>query len=48
MQNANYVINVAWKIGCSVSLLWEDIVEIKPNMILCFVAALMTYCNNDE
>eukprot|EP01119_Soliformovum_irregulare_P009434 TRINITY_DN2274_c0_g1_i1.p1 TRINITY_DN2274_c0_g1~~TRINITY_DN2274_c0_g1_i1.p1 ORF type:complete len:1305 (+),score=383.43 TRINITY_DN2274_c0_g1_i1:1367-5281(+) len=43
MMNAEYVINSAWKIGCSVSILWEDIVEVKGHMILVFVAALMIY-----
>jgi plastin-1 len=41
MMNAQYAINSAWRIGCSVFILWEDIVEIKPNMILIFIAALM-------
>jgi plastin-1 len=40
-QNAKYAISVARKIGCSVFLLWEDIVEVKPKMILTFIAALM-------
>jgi hypothetical protein len=48
MMNAKYVINSAWKIGCNVILLWEDIVEVKPNMILVFIAAMMAYCNADE
>jgi plastin-1 len=41
--NAQYVVNVAWKIGCYVFILWEDIVEVKPDMIFVFVAALMMY-----
>lgn len=48
MMNAKYVINCAWKIGCNVILLWEDIVEVKQNMILVFIAAMMAYCNADE
>lgn len=40
-QNAKYAISVARKIGATVFLLWEDIVEVKPKMILSFVGALM-------
>lgn len=40
-QNAKYAISVARKIGATVFLLWEDIVEVKPKMILTFVGALM-------
>jgi len=39
-QNAKYAISVARKIGAVVFLLWEDIVEVKPKMILAFVASL--------
>lgn len=39
--NAKYAISSARKIGCSLFLLWEDIVEVKPKMILTFVAAVM-------
>jgi len=39
--NAKYAINSAWKIGYSIFILWEDIVEVKPNMILLFIAAVM-------
>lgn len=42
-KNAKYAISVARKLGCSVFLLWEDIVEVKPKMILAFVASLMIY-----
>ncbi|KAL9643588.1 hypothetical protein ABK040_010201 [Willaertia magna] len=40
-QNAKYAISVARKIGATVFLLWEDIVEVKKKMILSFVASLM-------
>lgn len=40
-QNAKYAISVARKIGAVVFLLWEDVVEVKPKMILSFVASLM-------
>jgi len=41
--NAKYVISSARKIGCSLFLLWEDIVEVKPKMILSFTAAVMSH-----
>ncbi|KAL0476703.1 fimbrin [Acrasis kona] len=41
-QNAKYAISVARKIGAPVFLLYEDIVEIKPKMILAFVASLLS------
>lgn len=40
-MNAKYAISVARKLGCAVFLLWEDIVEVKPKMILTLVASLM-------
>lgn len=40
-QNAKYAISVARKIGCSVFLLWEDIVEGNSKMIFTLVASLM-------
>jgi len=39
-QNAKYAISVARKIGAVVFLLYEDILEVKPKMILSFVASL--------
>lgn len=41
-QNAKYVLSVARKIGAAVFLTYEDIVEVKPKMIMTFVAALMS------
>lgn len=40
MKNAQYAISCARKMGCTVFLLWEDIVEVKPKMILTFFAAV--------
>jgi plastin-1 len=40
-QNAKYAISVARKIGAPVFLLWQDIVEVKPKMILSFIASLL-------
>ncbi len=40
-QNAKYVLSVARKLGCVVFCTWEDIVEVKPKMIMTFVASIM-------
>jgi len=39
--NAKYAISAARKLGCSLFLLWEDIVEVRPKMMLSFVASVM-------
>jgi hypothetical protein len=41
MKNAQYAISCARKMGCAVFLLWEDIVEVKPKLLMCFFAAIM-------
>eukprot|EP01016_Furgasonia_blochmanni_P032463 TRINITY_DN3348_c0_g1_i11.p2 TRINITY_DN3348_c0_g1~~TRINITY_DN3348_c0_g1_i11.p2 ORF type:complete len:424 (+),score=160.69 TRINITY_DN3348_c0_g1_i11:548-1819(+) len=38
--NAKYALSCARKLGATVFCLWEDIVEVKPKMIMAFVAAL--------
>lgn len=40
--NAKYAISCAQKIGATVFLTYEDIVEVKPKMIMTFVASLMS------
>jgi plastin-1 len=40
-QNAKYAISIARKLGATIFLLPEDIVEVKPKMILTFVGAVM-------
>ncbi len=40
-QNAKYAISVARKIGCTIFLLPEDIVEVKNKMLLTFVGSIM-------
>jgi plastin-1 len=46
MMNAQYAISCARKMGCTVFLLWEDIVEVKEKMMLTFFGAVMnTYGN---
>lgn len=42
-QNANYIVSVARKLGCSVFLLWDDIVEVRSKMILTLTASIMLY-----
>ena len=42
-DNAKYAISCARKLGCSLFLLWEDIVEVRPKMMLSFVAAVMAF-----
>ena len=40
-ENAKYVITCARKIGAVVFVTFEDIVEVKPKMILLLLASLM-------
>jgi len=40
-KNAKYAISVARKLNAPVFLLWEDIVEVKPKMVMTFVGSLM-------
>ena len=40
-KNAKYAISVARKLNATVFLLWEDIVEVKPKMIMTFVGSMM-------
>jgi plastin-1 len=46
MLNAQYAISCARKMGCSVFCLWEDIVEVKPKMMLTFFGAVMQVFGN--
>eukprot|EP00824_Muranothrix_gubernata_P025874 TRINITY_DN8670_c0_g3_i2.p1 TRINITY_DN8670_c0_g3~~TRINITY_DN8670_c0_g3_i2.p1 ORF type:complete len:1395 (-),score=360.20 TRINITY_DN8670_c0_g3_i2:56-4240(-) len=41
-ENAKYTISVAWKVGVPTFILWEDIVQVKPKMILVFCAMIMS------
>jgi plastin-1 len=41
LKNAKYAISMARKLGATIFLLPEDIVEVKPKMILTFVGSLM-------
>jgi hypothetical protein len=42
MLNAKYAISIARRIGCCIFLLWEDIVEVNPKMILTFVGSMIS------
>lgn len=42
LQNAKYAISIARKLGCTIFLLPEDIVEVKPKMILTLVGSIMS------
>jgi len=41
MANAKYAISMARKLGATIFLLPEDIIEVKPKMILTFIGSLM-------
>jgi len=41
--NARYCISVARKLGATIFLLPEDIVEVKPKMIMTFMACAMAF-----
>lgn len=40
-QNARFAIAAARKIGAPIFCLWEDIVEVKPKMILTFIGSVI-------
>ncbi|GMJ05056.1 fimbrin 1, ARABIDOPSIS THALIANA FIMBRIN 1 [Hibiscus trionum] len=42
--NATYIISVARKLGCSIFLLPEDIMEVNQKMILTLTASVMYWC----
>jgi len=41
--NAKYAISSARKLGCSLFCTWEDITDVKPKMLLSFVATVMSF-----
>ncbi|KAI7744634.1 hypothetical protein M8C21_001243, partial [Ambrosia artemisiifolia] len=41
--NATYIISVARKLGCSIFLLPEDIMEVHPKMMLTLTASIMYF-----
>ena len=40
LSNASYVLSVARKLGATIFLLPEDIVEVRPRMVYTFLAAI--------
>jgi len=42
LLNAKYTISIARKLGCTIFLLPEDILELKPKMILTLVGSIMS------
>jgi len=42
LDNARYAISVARKLGATIFLLPEDITEVRPKMILTFIASIMS------
>ena len=40
-MNALYAISCAHKIGCTVFAVWEDLVEVRPKMVMVLLAATM-------
>ncbi|KAL1821770.1 hypothetical protein ACET3Z_016639 [Daucus carota] len=47
-SNATYIISVARKLGCSIFLLPEDIIEVKQKMILTLLASIMYWSLNQR
>jgi plastin-1 len=45
--NAKYAISTARKIGCTVFLTYEDIVEVKSKMIMVLCASLMSWAQTN-
>lgn len=46
--NATYIISVARKLGCSIFLLPDDIMEVNSKMILTLTASIMYWCLQQE
>lgn len=42
-KNAQYVLSLARKLGATTFLVWEDIMEVKPKMIMSFIASLVEF-----
>jgi plastin-1 len=47
-MNAKYAISIARKLGATIFLLPEDIVEVRPKMILTFVGTLMALAKSGK
>lgn len=42
-KNAHYIISVARKLGCSIFLAADDIIEVRPRMVMMLTASIMQY-----
>jgi len=42
MKNAQLALSCARKMGCAVFLLWEDVVEVQPKLMMTFFGAVMS------
>lgn len=40
-MNAKYVLSIARKLGSTIFIAWEDIVEVKPKMVLLLIASFL-------
>lgn len=40
-KNAEYVVSLARKLGATIFLVWEDIKDVRPKMIMSFIASLL-------
>ncbi|MQL72175.1 hypothetical protein Taro_004504, partial [Colocasia esculenta] len=47
-MNASYIISVARKLGCSIFLLPEDILEVNQKMMLTLAASIMYWCSKQS
>ena len=45
-NNAKYALSIARKLGATVFLVWEDISEVKPRLLLTFLASLYDVAQN--
>jgi len=47
LQNAKYAVSIARKMGATIFVLPEDIVDVKPKMMLTFFGAVMAVANSN-
>lgn len=47
-RNAEYVLSLARKFGATTFLIWEDIKEVRPKMIMSFIASLYELVKPNE
>lgn len=40
-MNAKYIISIARKLGATIFVVWEDVVEVKPKIMFVLIASLM-------